>query len=654
MSNLKMSSPPEQIARTIDPVNMERLELGKKVFKVPVPSRRRSTRNKDNYGWKKPSNKIRHNLLLGPTLKRRRKKKLEREKENNNDDRRRTRTRATTDSKHFSPSENEKDIQLSDIFANKTRSNSKQRLCLKRNNQTNSCIRRLARCAGVKRVHGLNTHNDQLETRGGESILPPPFEPKSDDPFILPQPGQLVSYLWYTRPNPVYGRKQIYRTGVLCSNNGKIRFFDSESEQDMESSVDGERKFFESKFHLNKRVFDIGNFRVRTDLVKGAISYEREMKLPCKIVQIDEMSGAVLVESLLVQGKGKKTLWISPDDLVGNYKLPRTRHERKSRSEKNCNINKDSVGSSEIYQTTIDLTEENECQSYSISSQPSMAPKVPSNPHLIPNAEAIRPSPNPSSAMPASWYMSMGIAKPLSKVHHVGSTTTLGGGNFTHQKVRNSIIANGMLGQSSLRGGVQSLNLPIEDSSRLPVGRMISGCLGASVRGQSPSDTFATINRNATIQLGLNLIKQHGAILTVLNSSSDLATIMVCLQHVKRIHQRGIPVGPTGKEIVSEAELKSQLLIQDMFLKHLTAPKYTGGRGYSLTYARVMFCQVAPILGSNFGSLDKSLINVIDLLRLGLSDLEASDIFPFIQTLEEDILLKSISLRRQLEPAHRY
>lgn len=84
MSSIEISIPLAQGVMTIEPVREKRLELGKKVFRVPAQSKRRSSRNHrpeaNNVQKKKTSTVIMHQLLLGPTLKRQKKKHLEREK----------------------------------------------------------------------------------------------------------------------------------------------------------------------------------------------------------------------------------------------------------------------------------------------------------------------------------------------------------------------------------------------------------------------------------------------------------------------------------------------------------------------------------------------------------------------------------------------
>eukprot|EP00536_Pseudo-nitzschia_multiseries_P007421 jgi/Psemu1/17955/gm1.17955_g len=618
--DIMMSTTLGKSTMSIDPVRKERLELGKKVFKVPVPSKRKSARRASRCQRQKPSNKIKHHLLLGPTLKRQRKKQLEREKEN----KQRCRTRTTkNDCKWFLTSGSEKEIKLSDVFHQKSRYRLKERQHAKTNNVVDSTtttttkrkiinisdIKHLARCGGVKCVSGLKTHDDNPLTELQKSCIPPPFEPKVDDPYIIPQPGQLISYLWHTRPNPVYGAKQIFRTGILCSTDGNIRFFESDSESDSESEsekklvVCSKRKFFERKFYLNKRVFNNGDFRVRTDL-------ERD----------------------------QKTSWISPDDLVGNYEFSSSSDIKNGNSVQSCSIDAHSAGTAAVQQTTIDLTQDDECQSHQISTLTSESSKVLSDPHLISETDSNPATVNPSAAqaifqMPTSWYRSMGIGNPSSRTHDVRSKSELEG-----------------VSESSPPRYIYTENLLTADSSPVSEPGSIPTSLDFPVGGQTLQDTYARMNESVTIQMKLNLVKQHGMALELLMSSrNDIATIMACLQYIKRIHRRGIPVGPMARKLVSSAETTSQLLMEDMFLKNMTEPLFLGGRGYSISHAKMIHCRIWPILGSNLGSLDSPSVNVTQVLRMGLNAIEATDAFSCIQRLEDDILLKSITLKRQLE-----
>ena len=279
-------------------VKEKRLELGKKVFKVPTQSKRRSSRiqrpeAKSTQAQKKTA-AIVHHLLLAPTLKRQRRKKLEREKNTNNQ-----LDKASEEWNWKRIAKGGPEIKISEVFQKKrgrqprSKNHFKGSICnvlddtdvqvhiskkIKHNIDFVK-IRHVARCGGTKFIPGLNIYNDEQTGHERKSDIPLPFEAKIGDRYIIPKSGQLISYLWHSRPSPVLGIKQIYRTGVLCSNDGTIRFFESEdenggSEKEKKNEYIDEksttRKFYEGKFYLNKQVFKKGNFRVRTDLFVGA------------------------------------------------------------------------------------------------------------------------------------------------------------------------------------------------------------------------------------------------------------------------------------------------------------------------------------------------------------------------------------------------
>ena len=261
-------------AGTIEPVKELRLELGKKVFKVPTQSKRKSSRIQRPVVQlcqiKTDPSELFHHLFLAPTLKRQRKKKLERERKTKRQ-RRKYHSRMS--------------IHISDVFPKKCKSSKRRQsgdrmisiilddtelqFAKRTRDMSDSVkIRHLARCGGVKSVSGFEDFFEKFDGSKQESEVPPPFDARDDDTYIIPQPGQLVSYLWHTRPSPVHGRKTIYRTGILCATDGTIRFF--ESDDDCVENNNKDRKYFEGRFYLNKQVFKLGNFRVRTDLVEGA------------------------------------------------------------------------------------------------------------------------------------------------------------------------------------------------------------------------------------------------------------------------------------------------------------------------------------------------------------------------------------------------
>jgi hypothetical protein len=692
-----MAAPTEEIARDFDPLKEERLELGTKVFKASSPSNAkpaRSLRKKPKiFEWQKTTTKIHHILLLEPTLKRQRKKKVEREKAKRSRERRKWKWDAFT--KH------EKAISVSDIFLRKRGNWTTQLRSFRRNIDGSNnvhkgskpkvlspiSIRRLGRCAGVKRISDLKIYDNKPKREKGQSPIPPPFEPKSDDPYIVPEPGQLISYLWQTRPSPIFDRK-LYRTGVLCSTSGtgKLRFFETESDDDDDDDEGGskssdysdEREYYEDKFYLNKKAFKLGNFRIRNDLVEGAICYEREKKFACRLLEIDEMSGAVLVQKLLVQRA--KPEWISPDDLVGNYQIPKRKKERKSRNVTKLRSKQDHVGTDQCtpsetsensgqdehcadttgtHQMAIDLTEEGGYQSSSSPPpQPSVPMHVSSDSHLIPETVSVPRNhdlnyTHGTLEMPTSWYTPMGLVDPASRAPVVGPTMRL---QSMHSRIQNMSSSNGIEHSIMAQSPQQRWSQPALDGSLNNLASM--GAFGMSSSGmlsatpeQMFSDRLTMMNQERAIRMELNFIQQQNMAVKILMTSDDLATIVACLQFIDCIQQRGITIGPTEAEIVSQAEIHCRILMEDTLLKNMAGPAFTGGKGYDIAHAAALICRLKSILGPNLGRLDAPSLNATQLLRLGLNGIEASDIFPYIQLLEDDILLKSISLKRQLTHA---
>jgi hypothetical protein len=273
MSDVKMASPIMAVC------DNKKLELGNKIFIAPTPSERKSTRNqqvklkRDCQLREKGSIGIAHQLFLEPTLKRQKKKKQQQELAQINNTK-----------KVSLSSGQKKDTELNGVpisimklkvvppfvcasYSRRIRSTRKKKKVKKAINYIT--LRHLARCGGVKRISGSAIYDDKAH--GEKSAIPPPFEANIDDKYTIPKPGQLISYLWHNRPSPMFDRKQIYRTGVLCSTDGLIRFFNNDDNDGYaRKHEDNEHNFYESKFYLNKRMFKEGKFRVRSDLVVGA------------------------------------------------------------------------------------------------------------------------------------------------------------------------------------------------------------------------------------------------------------------------------------------------------------------------------------------------------------------------------------------------
>ena len=156
------------------------------------------------------------------------------------------------------------------------------------------------------------------------------------------------------------------------------------------------------------------------------------------------------------------------------------------------------------------------------------------------------------------------------------------------------------------------------------------------------------LRSGAPIRFELDLLKQHGMALEALMSATDLGTILATLQFIKRMHQRGIPVGPTANKVVSAAEMTCRVQVEEKFLRHMIAPVSSGGKGYNASHAGLILSRLAPILGGTLGRLDSPLVTSTTLLNLGLDRDEVFDILPYIQKFEDDVLMKTLSLKRQL------
>jgi len=131
----------------------------------------------------------------------------------------------------------------------------------------------------------------------------PKFAPKPNDPYIKPEVGSLITYIWQWEPDLVY------RTGVLCSGvaKGSIRFFDG-------LRADGRPDFVEYQRHLNKDLFRKAYFRTRSsDLKTGNYCFDSMKNSWCQFMHVDVESGGVKVLYL----DESAPVLISPDDLVG-------------------------------------------------------------------------------------------------------------------------------------------------------------------------------------------------------------------------------------------------------------------------------------------------------------------------------------------------
>eukprot|EP00533_Pseudo-nitzschia_delicatissima_P005379 CAMPEP_0116096690 /NCGR_PEP_ID=MMETSP0327-20121206/10313_1 /TAXON_ID=44447 /ORGANISM="Pseudo-nitzschia delicatissima, Strain B596" /LENGTH=693 /DNA_ID=CAMNT_0003588405 /DNA_START=62 /DNA_END=2143 /DNA_ORIENTATION=+ len=658
MPSVEVSRPRSQPdgTTTIEPIKEQRLELGKKVFKAPTQSKRKSSRIKSPEAKASPikndPTEIVHHLFLAPTLKRQRKKKLERERKTN-----RQKYRGKPRPK----------VRVSDVFGKK-RSSSKRRLpgdkmitiilddaelrSVKKTVKMNDLIKikHLARRGGVKYVKGLDYFFEEEEFENNQdSEIPPPFQAEDDDPYITPEPGQLISYLWHTRPAPINGIKHIYRTGILCATDGTIRFF--ESDDDNIRNNDQDRKFFEGRFYLNKQVFKIGNFRIRTDLVEGAICFERERKLPCTIIKIDEECGAVLVEPLEEDESGMNRLWISPDELVGNYKYQKIENEQpriiKTSEEMVRNTSPKRVS---LTHETIDLTGDDEEEDEPESTKPQQVSQTDSLSHIL-KAEPI--------SLPDMEAQRTSIAAIVADVcESLSSPTSLTSNGYNRNSRIETVYENNKFenanGYKSWLPDAGQSDL-FRDATRI----MDASTLGSSLQTQTMSNSRLGMmgastpvspqaNASLSIQSELGLLKQHGMALEMLMSANDVGTIAACLQYIKRMQQRGVPVGPTAAKVVADAELSSRALMEEGLVRHMTNSVWAGGKGYTTHQSGLILCRLSPVLGSDLGRLDSPLIDSTKLLSLGLSRAEAMDVLPYIQSFEDEILTKNLSFKRQL------
>lgn len=80
----------------------------------------------------------------------------------------------------------------------------------------------------------------------------PKFEIRKDDPYVTPQVGELVTYLYHAPDQ--------YRVGVKCTKSNLLRFFLKES-----SIPD----HYPDKFLINKKGFRNGRWRARSELSIG-------------------------------------------------------------------------------------------------------------------------------------------------------------------------------------------------------------------------------------------------------------------------------------------------------------------------------------------------------------------------------------------------
>jgi hypothetical protein len=131
-----------------------------------------------------------------------------------------------------------------------------------------------------------------------EETPPSPFRINPDDEYSKPKKNELITYVWH--------RPSYYRTGVHLGKD-HIAFY-NESTLD-----DGTLDVYSDNFHLTKKRFQDGDFRIRHDLPTGCRCYDAHRKRWGILTAIEASRGGVRV---LFDGNSNAIL-ISPDDLVG-------------------------------------------------------------------------------------------------------------------------------------------------------------------------------------------------------------------------------------------------------------------------------------------------------------------------------------------------
>ena len=418
-----------------------------------------------------------------------------------------------------------------------------------------------------------------------------------------------------------------------------------------------ERKSYDSQRqnHLLKRLSTHNHIAPQLFLVylNCRICYESERKLPCKIIKIDQECGAVLVESLEADESGMNRIWISPDELVGNYDYQKLKREQPSMIKTSEEMVQNTTPkSASLTHETIDLTgddgEDDEPETATpqqVSQTGSLSHILKAEPTSLPDMEAQRTSiaaivadvceslSSPTS-LPRNGY---NRDSRIATVYDNNKFKNINGyKSWLPETAQSNLFRDGdglrIMDTSTLGSSLQTQTM---SNSRL-------GMMGASTPGSPQANT------SVSIQSELGLLKQHGMALEMLMSANDVGTKVACLQYIKHVQQRGVPVGPTAAKVVADAELTSRALMEDGFVRHMTTSVWAGGRGYTTHQAGMILCCLSPVLGSNLGRLDSPLIDSTKLLSLGLSRAEAMDVLPSIQSFEDEILTKNLLFKRQL------
>jgi hypothetical protein len=423
------------------------------------------------------------------------------------------------------------------------------------------------------------------------------------------------------------------------------------------------------------------------------VCYETEINLPCKILEIDMSSGAVLVKRLVVKDGAKNCLWISPDELVGNCRETARPNPKKGFDDFLCletstarriscsaptaaqqegTCNSSYTTNKQYYSSQASLEIPASWHSSDGRSTPSLrrvSDNLPSEFQVGPREEDVRRQNISDLAL-------NGPPSEARTIADIGAPSALGNFNFipadsaiidlTDESSEHANVSTEL--EQALPPSPPSHSAPhsfsyeqLDTNNRFethprmamsssPMTSMGGPILFSSTVAAACNTASSTIypSNLSAIQIELNLFRRHGMALEILMSATDLPTMVASLQYVKSMQQRNVPLGPTALEVVTEAEMTSRALMEDALLRQMTLPIYSGGKGYNIRHAGMILCQMEPILGSNLGGLRTPSMDVVILLSLGLTSLEALDILPYIQKFEDDILAKTLSIKRQL------
>jgi hypothetical protein len=412
------------------------------------------------------------------------------------------------------------------------------------------------------------------------------------------------------------------------------------------------------------------------------VCYETEINLPCKILEIDTSSGAVLVKRLVIKDGAKNCLWISPDELVGNCRetarpkkgfddfvsLEASTARRISCSalaaaqqEATCNSPYTTKKPYFSSQTSLEIPASWHSSDDNLLSEFQVGPRE--EDVRLQNISDLALNGSPSEARTIS---NVGVPSAFNNFNFIpagGDIIDLTDDSSEHDYVNteleqalppsppshsapHSSFSYEQLLDTNNRFDIHP-RMAMSSSPMTSAGGLMLSSSAATAACNTASSSIYPSNLSA-IQLELNLLRRHGMALEILMSTTDLPTMVASLQYVKSMQQRNVPLGPIACEVVTEAEMTSRALMEDALLRQMTLPIYSGGKGYNIRHAGMILCQMEPILGSNLGGLCTPSMDIMKLLSLGLTSLEALDILPYIQKFEDDILATTLSIKRQL------